>query len=167
MRLLLLEGFDFVAEALVGAGEGGVGIDAVVVGPVDEVEEERAKRLFCGFGLRHSMFRRHFWRRRRTIGRGQRGVDPDAGGFLLQADGLDQGRQAGGDTFEDGLASFVHLDLFPALAVVAVGMEDEGVAVDEFVADGVEYVGRGESPFLFGYFGVEEEVHEEVAEFLH
>lgn len=51
MRLLLLEGFDFIAEALIGAGKGSVGIDAVVVSPVDEVEEECAKGLFCGFGL--------------------------------------------------------------------------------------------------------------------
>ena len=46
-------------------------------------------------------------------------------------------------------------------------MEDEGVAVDELVADGVEYISGSETPFLFGYLGVEEEMHEEVAEFLH
>ena len=46
-KALLLLGFThFVAETLVGAGQGGVGIDAVVVGPVDEVEEEGAHALF-------------------------------------------------------------------------------------------------------------------------
>jgi hypothetical protein len=49
----------------------------------------------------------------------------------------------------------MHFDLLPAFAVVGVGLEDKGMAADEFVADGVEHVGRSEKMLFFGNLGIE------------
>lgn len=130
----------------------------MVVGPVDEVEQECSDGFLVGGGIAAEV------ERIGGVG-GQGGVHADAGGFLLQADGFDQRGQTGRHPVEDGAASFVHLELLPAFALVGVGVEDEGVAADEFVGDGVEDVGGREAAFFVGYLGVEEEVHEEVAEF--
>ena len=78
----MLEVLYFILEPQVGAGKGGVGIDAVFMRPVDKVKEHVAERLFGGS----------------LVGQGRQGgcfllvrkggLDSYAGGFLLQAHGF-------------------------------------------------------------------------------
>ena len=91
----MFEVFYFILKTNVGAGKGSVGIDAVLVCPVDKVKEHVAERLLGGS----------------LVGQGRQGgcfllvskdgLDSYAGGFLLQAHGFDKRGQTGGNPFED------------------------------------------------------------------
>ena len=86
--------------------------------------------------------------------------------LFLHPDGFDERWQRVGDAFEDVLAAFAHLELLPVFAVIVLFVVDEGMACDEFVADGVVHVGGSEEPLLLGNLAVEEDVHGKVAELL-
>ena len=86
--------------------------------------------------------------------------------------GAGEGGHVAWDAVEDGLAfgAFAGLEAFPGAfeqvwgAGFVVG-EDVGVASDEFGADAFGDVAEVEAAVLFGDFGVEDDLEEEVAEF--
>lgn len=111
---------------------------------------------------------------------GLAGVGGFAGGaaeavsFGAAEDGLGacEGGHVAGDAVEDGLAfgAFAGLEALPGAfeqvggAGFVVG-EDVGMAADEFGADAFGDVAEVETAVLFGDFGMEDDLKEEVAEF--
>ena len=102
------------------------------------------------------------------------GREAEAVSFGAAEDGLGagEGGHVAGDAVEDGLAfgAFAGLEALPSGfdqvggAGFVVG-EDVGVAADEFGADAFGDVAEVEAAVLFGDFGVEDDLEEEVAEF--
>jgi hypothetical protein len=151
------------------ATEGGFGVEVFFAGGGDEVEELFAEGFFVeGFGE----------------GGNLPGVDDVAGGEVLLldlfADGLGkhEGGEARGEVFEDGGLSrvvlfFGGLDLLPlgedaggVADVAGVVSKDVGVAADEFFVHFAGDVVEGEVVVFLGDLGVEEDLDEDVAEFL-
>ena len=99
--------------------------------------------------------------------------------FVLDAIGLDEGREGRGDTAEDRLVAVFLLlfELLPLLAhlggclhiaaLASFGRIDVWMTEDEFVAKFVADLGDIELRLLFSNFGVEADVEEHVAEFFH
>lgn len=169
-------------EFEVGARQCVIGIDAYHPAPLDEGEEEIAKFLFdlflflgflCVGSEGFLKFPVFFFCLFQRFFRAWEG-EAYASHFFLHTDGFYECREGRGDAFEYGFASFLHLYLFPfglILALgflqetIAVGQSDMGVARDEFAADAVDDIGGGEIATILGNLGIEEEVHEEVAQF--
>ena len=136
----------FLFEATVGETEGIIGIDAVATAPVDKVEKFLAKFLFSHLG-------------------GFSGIVSGTGNLLLHSYGLDKRWERIGHAFEDVLAAFAHLELFPVFAVVVFLVVYKRMACYQFFADSVIDIRSGEKTLLFSQLAVEKYMHGDVAKF--
>ena len=97
-------------------------------------------------------------------------VEAHATRLILYAVGLDEGRQGGRDTREDGLISILLmlLQLFPPLDDCASRLchrfaIDVGMTIDELVAKSIGHITEVEAALLLTNGAVEDNVQEDIA----
>ena len=163
-------------EALVGVFEGEFGLDTKLAGHVDRGEKkvpefvlEPLRIARFQFGGQLGKLLLEFFDHPRSV----RPVEADSGGFLLDVGRADEGGQGAGNILHDGGSGtlFLALDLFPlpedGLGVACFGIaEDMRVTPDKFLAGVAGGIFKGEGTTFGGQIGVENDLKQNVAEFL-
>jgi hypothetical protein len=93
------------------------------------------------------------------------------GNLILNSIGLNQSREAFGNSFQNAFLSLFQLDIFPVfdhlVCIFHIGFTiDVWMSVDQFIGDLIRNIGHIKSLFFTAYFGIKNNVKEKIPKLL-